>query len=162
MAGGWIKQTSSRAVVADVGETRGFVSSGSTVDRLYFLDTPKLAGFRTPWLSPHHHGCHGESELPRLYDDFRSIIFGIRVYKRALVTSAGKVTLVYFHNVVWDGHRMRIEPKPAVPHEMSTFAAYRTFLKIFMQLVTANLQSKSRKHSWQMRSRRHPDMIRQP
>lgn len=89
---------------------------------------------------------------PDYYDDFRSIIFGIRVYKRALVTSAGKVTLVYFHNVVWDGHRMRIEPKPAVPHEVSTFAAYRTFLESSMQLVTANLQSKSRKHSWQMRS----------
>ena len=57
------------------GRCRGkilvFVSSGSAVDRLHFLETSRRwLDFELTGLSPHRRGCHRESELPRLLRRF--------------------------------------------------------------------------------------------
>lgn len=128
-----------------------FVSAGSTVDRLQFLfkdgtlyisnSLPCLLSAAGAELSP----CYTE-----YYPDFASIVKGLEHYQRQLETSAGPVELVYFNNVVWDGSRPQVVPKPACQRDFSSFDAYAGFLKTSMQKVADNMRSPARRMPFEM------------
>jgi hypothetical protein len=117
-----------------------FVSSGSTVDRLQAVSTGGrvLVSNSLPCLLQAAGGDLSRT-YPRYYWDFRSIIEGLRAYHRTLETSAGRVELVYFDNLVWDGWTLRVTDKPTTGGPFLDFAGYRTFLATSMRAVAKNL-----------------------
>ncbi len=144
-------------VAGSGGRCRGsgivFVSSGSTVDRLHSIETHEAA-----WVS-NSFTClltAVDGSLPPNYEgyfrDFESIIRGLAAYRRWFDTSAGRMTLTYFDNVVWDRQSLRIEAKPVLPRNLSVFAEYRTFLESSLAQATINRLSPGRRHALDIRS----------
>ncbi len=128
-----------------------FVSSGSTVDRL--LAASRLG---TLWVS-NSLPCLLEATraapdpaYPRYYWDFRSIVCGLRRYKRTLGTSGGPIEIVYFDNLSWDGWNLTVTQKPATAVPFSDFAAYRNYLASSMRAVAANLRDTRRDQPFAM------------
>lgn len=133
------------------GSSAVFVSAGSTVDRLqyHFADGKFLISNSLPCLlaaaeatvSP----CYTE-----YYPDFASIIHGLNHYKSQLATSAGRVELVYFHNVEWDGRAPRIVAKPDAKRDFSSYDRYVGFLRTSMERVAQNMRSGARSRPLEM------------
>jgi hypothetical protein len=130
-----------------------FVSSGSTVDRLHAAEVAE-----TRWVSnslPCLIAALDASVDPsygRYYWDFRSIVDGIRRYKRELATSRAPVELVYFDNLRWDGRRLERVEKAMTRGAFGTFGAYRAFLASCLAAVAANLADPRRARPLEMLS----------
>lgn len=128
-----------------------FVSAGHTVDRLQMLargDEYWISNALTCLLSVT--GARVDPTYPHYFRDFSSIHFGLSRYVPTLATSAGDVRLVYFDNVVWDGKRLEIRPKPALTRDFSRFEGYRGFLDVTLERIAANLAADSRRHPLRM------------
>jgi len=124
-----------------------FVSSGSTVDRLQTLETRDAV-----WVS-NSLACllasfdgRVDPTYPRYFRDFKSVIRGLRRYKRTLLTSAGPVRLVYFSNLRWDGERLREEEKALAARDFSAFGPYRDFLASSLCQLAENMAARERAH----------------
>ncbi len=145
----------SDVVAGSGGRCRGsrvvFVSSGSTVDRLNFIETGEAS-----WVS-NSLACllaavEADVDLtyPGYFADFYSIIRGLERYRRTLDTSAGPAHLVYFENLAWNGNKLTTLPKPREERAWRDFDDYHGFLRASMGLVANNLRAPGRAHSLRM------------
>ena len=128
-----------------------FVSSGSTVDRLQALETRDAA-----WVS-NSLACllasvdgRVDPSYARYFRDFKSVIRGLRRYKRTLATSAGPVRLVYFSNLRWDGQGLHAQEKVRPVRDFSSFARYRDFLTSSLCQLAENMTARERAHALQL------------
>jgi hypothetical protein len=85
-------------------------------------------------------------------DDLRSIVNGLQDYRRDLETSEGKVHLVYFNNLAWNGHELKELAKPDGKRDFSSFSSYRTFLDSTFKLLARNMADRARKYPYDMLS----------
>jgi hypothetical protein len=130
-----------------------FVSSASTVDRLQSLDSPD-----GPWIS-NSLACLLAGTDARIdessgayYRLFRTIVRGVRQYKRLFPTSSGPVTLTYFDNLVWDGRQLSPIDKPGRGRDFSTFGRYAGFLQKSMDDLAANAHAAERRRKFEILS----------
>ena len=130
-----------------------FVSSASTVDRLQSLATSDGA-----WIS-NSLACLLELAGARIdessgdyYRLFRTIVRGVRKYRRQFPTSAGAVTLTYFDNLVWNGRQLAPRSKAGLGRDFSTFDRYAGFLQTSMNTLAANAAAAERKRRYQILS----------
>jgi hypothetical protein len=138
-------------VAGSGGRVRGdqivFVPASSTVDRLQFWrsDDRVLVSNSLVCLlvsanlevDPCHH---------RYFEDFQSVIRGLRRVKETLETTGGDVHLCYFDNLAWDGAHIEKRDKPCAERCFPDFESYRQFLVSSMEALTENLSSSSRAH----------------
>jgi len=126
-----------------------FVSSGATVDRLqvFHRDGAALVSNSLVCLLVAA-GLSPDPCYSGYYRDFRSIVGGLTRYKRTLQTSGGSVELVYFDNLVWDGHALARLSKPVDRWDFSSFGAYRTFLATSLAAVVNNAGAAARRHPY--------------
>jgi hypothetical protein len=128
-----------------------FVSSGATVDRLNFIETPEAI-----WVSNSlacvmaATGAEVDATCPDYFQFFYSVVRGLKRYQRTLDTSAGPAHLIYFDNLEWDGSRMETVPKPRLEPHWQGFDDYHAFLRNAMALVATNLRADGRLHSLRM------------
>ena len=136
-------------VAGSGGRVRGdelvFVSSASTVDRLQSLERPDGA-----WVSNSltclvaASDAHIDESSGRYFWLFRTIVGGMKKYRRLFPTSAGPVTLTYFDNLVWDGTRLITRSKPGLGRDFSTYERYHDFLHSSMVSMAANASAPAR------------------
>jgi hypothetical protein len=136
------------------GDEAVFVSPGSTVDRLQVLDE----GQGTAWVS-NSLACllsvtraELDASFPQYFRYFRTVVRGIRQYARHLPTSKGAAQLIYFDNLVWNGHSLTIRSKPGLGRDFSSFARLRAFLDGSMQALAANLADRRRARPYSLLS----------
>jgi len=144
-------------VAGSGGRLRGneliFVSSASTVDRLQWLDTPD-----GPWISNSlaclmsASGATIDEASGKYFWLFRTIVGGLRKYRRLFPTSLGPVTLVYFENVVWNGSTMTVRPKPGLGRDFSSFERYAGFMDASMSAIAANAAAPARRRRFELLS----------
>ena len=122
-----------------------FVSSASTVDRLQSLERPDGA-----WVS-NSLSClvaaadaQIDESSGRYFWLFRTIVGGMRKYRRLFPTSAGPINLTYFDNLVWDGAALITRVKPGMGRDFSTFDRYYSFLQTSMQALAGNAGAAAR------------------
>jgi hypothetical protein len=127
-----------------------FVTSGASLDRLNYVEhgrslliSNSLACLlavtgRDP--DPYHRGY---VEL------FASIQHGLMGYDRRVPLVDGSAQLVYFHNLVWDGHRLREVPKVLPKHDLSGYEAYIGVLGQGLGSIAANMSSPQRAFSYE-------------
>ncbi len=127
-----------------------FVSSGSTVDRLVYWQSDKIL------LVSNSIACllavanaSARATYPRYWYDFWTIIFGLKRYQTDLPTSMGKLNLLYFDNLSWDGQKLHVVRKPKLIRDFGDFARYHRFLNETMHAVAANLASPARRSPYQ-------------
>jgi len=137
------------------GRVRGgdvvFVPAGSTVDRLQSLERPDavLVSNSLPCLLAVA-DARVDPVYPHFFRDFGAITRGLGRKDRPLLSSAGPVTLQYYHNLRWTGRALRREPKPLTVRDFSAFARYRAFLDRTLELLTANLQAPDRRFPYRL------------
>jgi len=126
-----------------------FVSSASTVDRVHALETASGA-----WVS-NSLACliaatraSVDPLYPRYFADFRTIRDGLGRYRRSLETTRGPVQLTYYHNLEWDGARLRAISKPHVAHDFASFAKYRSFLAHSLERLADNMATRLRRRPY--------------
>jgi len=122
-----------------------FVSSGSTLDRLQWLERgdrvwasnslPCLIAAADARFDPV--ACH-------YFDFFLSAIHGLNAYRRAIATSAGALEVAYFHNLEWTGSRLARIDKPEGDRAFPDFESYRDFLDQCLARVAANMRARER------------------
>lgn len=144
-------------VAGSGGRMRGseliFVSSASTVDRLQSLDRPDGV-----WVSNslsclvECSGAQIDESSGRYFFLFRTIVGGIKKYRRAFPTSAGTIHLTYFDNLVWDGQRLAARAKPGMGRDFSTFDRYYRFLHESMVAMAGNAAAPARKKKFELLS----------
>ncbi|MCK5448921.1 MAG: hypothetical protein KAJ43_12300 [Gemmatimonadetes bacterium] len=128
-----------------------FVSSGTTVDRLQFLELGD-----TIWISNSlacllgTSGVKVDRTYDRYFDFFWSITRGLNGYERRLPTTTGRLEFVFFHNLIWDGEKLAEEDKPHPVREMGSFPEYREFLEASLAGIAANMQATERNHRYRM------------
>lgn len=128
-----------------------FVSSGSTCDRLHYLEhdgrhyvsnslvcLTEAVGAK---FDPAYTGYHA---------DINSVVRGLQRYRRTLRSSVGDISLLYFHNLEFDGVSLRVADKPLPQRDFSDFDAYHAFLDGCMARVTTNLTDPARAHRYRM------------
>jgi hypothetical protein len=130
-----------------------FVSSGSTVDRLNSFE-----GESGIWIS-NSLSCllaavdaRIDPSFPGYYRLLRTMVKGIRNYQRFLPTSAGRVQLTYFDNLVWDGKALTVQAKPGKGRDFSSFSRYYAFLQSSMQSIAENMADTRRKYPYELLS----------
>lgn len=130
-----------------------FVSSGSTLDRLNSMEVADSV-----WVSNSlpcllaANDAQFDPSYPKYFQLLRTIVRGIDKYQRFLQTTAGRVQLTYFDNLVWDGARLGVDPKPIRERDFSNFSRYRAFLDSSMQLLAENIASIERKYTYRFLS----------
>lgn len=144
-------------VAGSGGRIRGsdlvFVTSASTVDRLQSLE--RADGV---WVSNSltclvaSAGAHIDESSGRYFWLFRTIVGGMKKYRRLFPTSAGAVNLTYFDNIVWDGSRLRTRTKPGLGRDFSTFERYYDFLHSSMVAMSANASASARRRKFELLS----------
>jgi hypothetical protein len=123
-----------------------FVSAGSTVDRLQSIEARG-----TTWVSNSLPallaalGGEVDPAYPHYFRDFSSIRFGLARYSPLLETSLGAARFTYFHNLLWDGRRLREVEKPALARDFETFERYRAFLEGALERLGSNLSTPTRR-----------------
>jgi hypothetical protein len=119
-----------------------FVSSATTVERLHSLATddgmwisnslPCLLAAADASVDP---------DYPRYFQDFETIIRGIKDYRRAIATSAGSVKLTYYDDLIWRDDRLSEIPKARPSRDFGTFVLYRDFLESSLCRIAENMRS---------------------
>ena len=144
-------------VAGSGGRIRGsellFVTSASTVDRLQSLDRPEGV-----WVSNSltclvaSADAQIDESSGRYFWLFRTIVGGMKKYRRLFPTSAGDVNLTYFDNLVWDGSRLTTRSKPGAGRDFSTFDRYYDFLRSSMVSMAANASAPARRRTFDLLS----------
>lgn len=127
-----------------------FVSAGSTVDRLWVWtstdgDQTLISNSLVTVLS-------GADVRPRTdhrqyHADLQSVVNGLQAYRRTLPVTEGKLEVVYFDNLVWDGAKLSRIEKPRLERTFSSYGDYRTFLSETAQALSANARSTARQEA---------------
>ncbi len=127
------------------------VSSTSTVDRLHSHDGPdgSLVSNSLPCLlsALDAHLVRGYQRYQR---DILSIGRGVDRYRRFIPTSAGRVRLTYFQNLVWNGDELAIRDKPRQEVDLSDFDRYRDYLRDTFGAIAENMRDGARRHPLSM------------
>jgi hypothetical protein len=126
-----------------------FVSSGSTVDRLYALQRENRTWISNslPCLMSVTDGSL-DLECVSYGEIFNSIRRGVNRYAKELPTTVGPVRVSYFENLVWDGSGLVSVPKPGERRDFGSYARYRAFLDSTMTLLAANAAATDREHPY--------------
>lgn len=139
------------AVLAGTGIRRRdeevvFVSSASTVDRLLSYEAPdgSLVSNSLPCLLSAI-PARLVPDYPRYGRDIQSISRGIDRYRRSIPTSAGRVKLTYFRNLVWNGDTLVTRDKRRQDLELSDFGRYRDYLRVTFKLMADNMKDEGRR-----------------
>lgn len=126
-----------------------FVSPGTTVDRLWTW-TDDGGGLRHVSNSLVQLLAEAGARPVPTYEgygsDLESIVGGLQAYRRRLPVDAGRLEVVYFENLHWDGSRLVRVPKPSLERSFPSFAAYRSFLGETARLLVDNATSALRDH----------------
>ncbi len=123
-----------------------FVSAGSTVDRLQSftrLDEVLISNSiccLLAWLD----GILDPS-YPHYHHDFSTINKGLSHYKRYVDSSAGQIELVYFDNLLWDGHKLVRKAKVQTAPAFTSFTVYQDYLETNMHALVNNASATSRR-----------------
>lgn len=133
------------------GTSATFVSPASTLDRLHWSrDGDRI-------LVSNSLACLGEAlgasfspAYTGYFDDFGSIVDGLRKYRRAFDTNRGSIQLTYFDNLHWDGEELAAVPKPAVQRELVDFDAYFRFLSATLAGLNKNAADSARRVPWDL------------
>ena len=129
-----------------------FVSAGSTVDRLQYLqrnDATFVSNSLVCLLS--QTGLGVSVAYPHYPRDFDSIVKGIRDYTSTLPVGDGKpVQLVYFDNLQWDGATLRRSTKPCADRSFRTFDQYHGFLNRSLERLAENMADPGRSLRYRM------------
>ena len=144
-------------VAGSGGRARGselvFVSSASTVDRLHSMQTSDGC-----WVS-NSLSClivAADAEIDetssRYFWLFRTVVKGIRRYRRLFPTSAGPIALTYFDNLVWNGRELISRDKPGLGKDFTSFGAYYDFLQRSMQALANNAGAPQRRSTFELLS----------
>jgi hypothetical protein len=123
-----------------------FASSGNTVDRLVSVqrgDTLFVSNSLAALVA--RAGAVIDPTYPRYYEDFTTIVRGLKRYKAEVESSIGSIWLTYFGEVRWDGRTVTRGIKPVVRRDFGDFSAYRRFLSETMGLVVANARAPERR-----------------
>lgn len=126
------------------------VSSGSTVDRLQFIEHKG-----SYWISNSlvclmaFLGGSFFPAYPYYLSDFNSIIRGLKDYVKKIPSNLGPVSLVYFNNVLWDGRSLKEITKPSIPRDFNTFDSYQDFLKASLETFSLNMRAEERKQQYE-------------
>ena len=128
-----------------------FVSSGSTVDRLQFLELEYkvLISNSLPCLLAVS-GIKVDHTYGRFQEFFQSIMKGIDSYEKRLPVLSGRLELTYFRNLVWDGRHLEEEDKPEFLRDFSSFSRYRGFLNASVAKIGDNMSAAARNHRYEM------------
>ena len=128
-----------------------FVPAGATVDRLQFLE---LGG--TTWVSNSMACLLGVTRVKvdptydRYFDFFWSVTKGLDGYERRVPMTDGRLEIVFFRNLVWDGEELSEEDKPNPVRELASFAEYRGFVVAALNRMAGNLAAPERRHRYEM------------
>ena len=128
-----------------------FVSSGSTVDRLQFMQVGDVT-----WIS--NSLCCLLAVVdgvlnPRYrfyFRDIATIANGIEDYHKELATSAGLVKFLYFDNMIWDGRTLTVQSKPMGSRNFASFSEYRAFLDASIEQLHNNMVARHRQQQYKM------------
>ena len=128
-----------------------FVTSCATVDRLHVLETAGgalvsnslacLLAAAGGEVDPTHRGY---------FQHFKSIVRGLRHYRRTLPTTAGPVRLLYHDNATWSGSALRDTPKPSPTRDFGSFERYRDFLVASLRELSDNMAASTRRHPYRL------------
>jgi len=126
-----------------------FVSSGNTVDRLLWLDTPNEA-FVSNSLACliAASGVLIDESYPHFYEDFSSIMKGLHQYKRTISTNAGDIGIQIFDNIEWNGRTLATRIKELQPRDFGNFSNYEAFLLHNLGELSRNISSAGRQHKY--------------
>jgi hypothetical protein len=129
-----------------------FVSSGSDIDRLHFLDRGEsiLVSNSLVCLLAWVDGEADPSYFAYGADfaDYRYTVFGKRTL--AFPSSAGTVGLTYFANLVWSNGQLVETDKPCGDRRFSCFSDYQDFMHVSMRLVAGNAKHESRSRPFRL------------
>lgn len=136
---------------ARTGGIINFVASGSTCDRLQCLEHEGLyfVSNSLACLSAAV-GAEFAPEYTGYHDDINSVVRGLQDYRRTLHSTVADFTMLYFHNLQFDGGALRVVEKPHPQRDFSDFAAYHAFLDGCMARIAANLADAARTHPYRM------------
>jgi hypothetical protein len=128
-----------------------FVSSGSTVDRLQWMQLGgRILVSNSLACLLAEANASPDPTYSRYYRDFRTVITGLSRYKRQLATDRGAAELVYFDNLAWDGCGLERRAKPFDDRAFPDFTTYRAFLVGSMAALAGNLKSGVRRYPYSM------------
>ncbi|MGH8985897.1 MAG: hypothetical protein ACRDY6_18760, partial [Acidimicrobiia bacterium] len=88
----------------------------------------------------------------RYGEDFNSIRGGLEHYAQELQTTAGRVRITYFDNLLWDGAALTAVAKPHASRDFSSYEKYRTFLDASMAALATNARDAERSHPFELMS----------
>jgi len=131
------------------GDKVVFVSSGTGVDRLWYCcrsDCWYISNSLPALLAA------GQLSLLEDYENYSNDIQtverrGLKHYRRTLPAKPGDITVLYFDNLIYDGHSVREVAKPNNTGHFASFQDYFEFLKETAQCVGANLNCAQRKYN---------------
>ena len=130
--------------------TVSFVSSGTTVDRLQYLerDSCSLVSNSLACLLAVA-GADPDADFRGYKDLFASIGEGLVQYDRRVPLASGAAQLVYFHNLLWDNSELRVVPKVVPERNFSSYDKYIAFLQQSLKSIAANMSSADRMYPYE-------------
>lgn len=124
-----------------------FVSSGTTVDRLWWLDPgPRFVVANSLPLLLAWSGVRLSETYDRYTQDIESVCSGLDRYVGELPTDGPPIRVVYFDNLEWDGQRIQKLPKP-LGASWENFDDYRRYLTSVARRLGENARAYERKAS---------------
>lgn len=128
-----------------------FVSSGTTIDRLQWIQTPTHTWVSNSLVCLMKHADAAVDVTYRgYYGLFKSITKGLDKYERVLPTTSGPVNLVYFNNLRWDGRGVTEIEKPHSVAGFEAFADFRAYLQSAIDRIGRNLADAGRRFPYAM------------
>jgi hypothetical protein len=132
--------------IRDRGDRIVFVSSGSTVDRLWYCLRDRT------W--------HFSNSLPALlaitktslldcypyYRDIETVTLGLDKVQRQIPSQEGDLRVVYFHNLIYDGESVSETEKPDTAPRFQAFDDYSEFLRCTAKKLGENMRDARREH----------------
>lgn len=126
------------------------VSSGTTVDRLWVWRSDSGRRLLVSNSLVEVLGSSGAELLENYRDyerDLESIVGGLNAYEEQIPVKMGKLSVVYFYNLVWNGAQLSSVRKPAIENRFHSFASYWGFLNDTAQAMARNVTADDRGHS---------------
>jgi len=124
------------------------VSSGTTLDRLWYHRGPggwHVANSLTALLA-----VTGVSLVETYADyarDVDTIRHGLTGYRRRFPCSDGELRVLYFQNLLWDGHCFEEIEKPDTAPQFDAFETYAAYLYEAGERLAANMNGRGRTHT---------------
>ena len=126
-----------------------FVNSGSAVDRLWYWNSE--GRWHVSNSLPAILACTNvslDNDYTRYPQDIETIdeySGGLSSYRRQLRTTGTPLSVVYFHNLVFDGRDLHETPKPDTAPALTCYADYFFFLKTSAQRMGENARATDRR-----------------